>query len=129
MLHFEQGYIEQPQPKSQSRDIDFPVSRVKKIMTLDPEVNKIQKNAVLAVIAATKQFVCRLSQAAAHASNLSGRKQISYRDLVSTIYRNPEFEFLQLDFRRAPKTDEPPKKARVRSATLLVWNHTALPQK
>ena len=51
--------------------------------------------------AATKFFLERLAQSAAHASNLRGRRQIGLQDLVSAIYRNPEFEFLRLDFKRS----------------------------
>ena len=53
-LNLKDNYEDEPPKKGVN--LDLPLSRVKKIMTVDPEVEKIQKQALLATVGSWKRL-------------------------------------------------------------------------
>ena len=74
----------------------LPLSRVKKLIALDPDLNACSNPAAFLITRATELFIQQLTQNA-HAvvrSERKPRKGIQYKDLAAAVARNDNFEFL-----------------------------------
>uniref|UniRef100_A0A1I7XTC1 CBFD_NFYB_HMF domain-containing protein n=1 Tax=Heterorhabditis bacteriophora TaxID=37862 RepID=A0A1I7XTC1_HETBA len=75
--------------------IDLPLSRVKKICRLDPELSAINYDAVLLVTKATELFVEELAKTAYTQAVLDKRKTIQLKDIDRAIGSKWMFRFLE----------------------------------
>eukprot|EP01041_Mallomonas_annulata_P000850 gene850-1655_t len=89
-----------------STELHIPLARIKKTMKMDPEVNQIQKNALLAVAKATELFLQFIGTRSNQVANQrrTGGKSIRTADLITSIHSVDILRFLREDF---PKTMAP----------------------
>ncbi|KAM0789658.1 hypothetical protein ACM66B_000460 [Microbotryomycetes sp. NB124-2] len=75
----------------------LPVSRVNKLIKLDPDVRLCSKEAVFLIAKLTEGAVCRLTSTAQQNARLKRRnnKAVQYADLAQVVQSRPEWFFLQ----------------------------------
>lgn len=80
-------------------ELDFPLSRVKKIITLDKSIRRISKDGASVVAKAAAFFLSDLAaRCFATETKVAKRKTISIDDLVKTIHHHDVLDWLQDDF-------------------------------
>ena len=73
----------------------FPLSRVKTIMKLDPEVTLASQEAVSLLAMATRLFVAGLARDAARVTAQHKKKTLQRRDLDAAVDADPAYAFLE----------------------------------
>lgn len=98
---------------SESMALILPLARVKKIMKMDPDVNNIQKNALLAVTKVTELFLQYMGTRAHHVALQRRAKSVKQSDVIQAIHSLDTLRFLRTDFPRsmAPSVAQPGKRA------------------
>lgn len=92
----------------------IPLTRVKNIVKLDPDVKNISKEALVTMTKAVELFVGHLGILASRTTATRGAKTIADRDFLHLIHSNKNFEFLRLDY---PLKKIVPKKIEVSKAS------------
>ena len=86
-------------------------SRVRKAVKLDPQVKKINKEALHLLTKAAELFVEYSAKLSSDKTRSRGAKQMKHVDFINVIHTNSEFEFLQLDFPKSIIEQEKKKTA------------------
>ncbi|KAF8362451.1 pole-4 [Pristionchus pacificus] len=73
----------------------LPLSKVKKIAKIDPNVHMINAEAVKLMAKGTESFICLLAKAAFTQAVLDKRKTIQTKDINTVIKQSPVFQLLQ----------------------------------
>lgn len=73
----------------------LPLSKIKKIMKMDPDTKLIQNESIILVAFATELFIKTLSTAAARVAVKSKRKTVKKEDIDNCIQNFHYFEFLE----------------------------------
>ncbi|WVQ94891.1 hypothetical protein IAU59_001977 [Kwoniella sp. CBS 9459] len=73
----------------------FPISRVKRIVKADKDLENMSNEAVFMVAVATEYFVKHFMEEGYTKARLEKRKIVNYKDLASVVARSEEFEFLK----------------------------------
>ncbi|CAK7204744.1 hypothetical protein SEUCBS139899_007504 [Sporothrix eucalyptigena] len=86
-----------PPRKEPTGQTQLPLSRVRKIVALDPDVAVCSSNAAFVVTLATELFIQYLSSEAQNMVKLDRkpRRNVQYRDLANAINRVDRLEFLE----------------------------------
>ncbi|KAF5741160.1 putative DNA binding protein [Tripterygium wilfordii] len=93
---------EQPEHAMDTTRSAFPTVRVKKIMKLDKDINKVNKQALLLISRSTEQFLRFLTEKSAEAAKEKKRKTIKLEQVRIAVKRHrPTSDFL-LDSLPAP---------------------------
>ncbi|KAK4876043.1 hypothetical protein RN001_012465 [Aquatica leii] len=83
-------------PKTQQKKfVRFPLSRVKHIMTLDPDCNNVSKDSVYLITKATELFLEFLGRESGKHSQQGKRKTVQRRDVDAVISEFPQLCFLE----------------------------------
>jgi len=82
-------------PAPTAASTSFPLSRVKTIMKLDPEVTLASQEAVSLVSMATRMFVAGLARDAARITAQHKKKTLQRRDLDAAVDADPAYAFLE----------------------------------
>ncbi|KAM0484544.1 hypothetical protein ACHAPX_001970 [Trichoderma viride] len=92
-----------PPRKEPTGQTQLPLSRVKKIISQDPDVQMCSNNAAFVITLATEMFIQHLTEEAHAQAKLERkpRRNIQYKDVANAISRRDNLEFLE-DV--APKT-------------------------
>lgn len=80
--------------------LQLPLSKVKNIAKMDPDVKHISKKACLALGKAMELFLAKHTKEALKISKSCGRKGISGNDVASAVYENDAFDFLRTQFKK-----------------------------
>jgi len=73
----------------------LPISKIKRIMKMDPETKLIQNDSVLLVAFAAELFIKALSTASARVAVKNKRKTIKKEDIETCVRNLDYFEFLE----------------------------------
>ncbi|OCF34241.1 DNA polymerase epsilon p12 subunit [Kwoniella heveanensis BCC8398] len=73
----------------------FPISRIKRIVKADKELENMSNEAVFMVAVATEYFVKHFMEEGYTKARLEKRKIVNYKDLASVVARSEEFDFLK----------------------------------
>lgn len=75
----------------------LPLSRVKKIIAADPDVNVCSNNAAFIITLAAEMFVQHLTTQAANIAKAERkpRRNIQYKDMANAVSHNDNLEFLE----------------------------------
>ncbi|CAK7228621.1 hypothetical protein SCUCBS95973_006940 [Sporothrix curviconia] len=86
-----------PPRKEPTGQTQLPLSRVRKIVALDPDVNICSSNAAFVITLATELFIQYLSSEAQNMVKLDRkpRRNVQYRDLANAVNRVDRLEFLE----------------------------------
>ncbi|KAE9553675.1 hypothetical protein FO519_003123 [Halicephalobus sp. NKZ332] len=85
----------------------LPLSRIKKICKLDPDVHMLTSDALKIVTFSVERFIECLAKEASLVSREDGRKTVQIKDIDRAIRRNPLFEFLEDALSDWPESDAP----------------------
>jgi len=88
-------------------EIVIPVSRVKRIVKLDPEVKNISKEATALIAKATELFLAKFGEDAYKMSSLSGRRTLKPEDIKESVASLPQYEWLRDDISVANSNPPP----------------------
>jgi len=81
--------------------VQIPLTRIKKLMKLDPDVKQLAGDAILAVSRCTELFLSSLVNKCHETSERRGMKTIHLADVIHTVQTRDCFEFLRLDLRKS----------------------------
>ncbi|KAM7200073.1 Histone-fold-containing protein [Naviculisporaceae sp. PSN 640] len=86
-----------PPRKEVTGQTQLPLTRVKKIISVDPDVNICSNNAAFVITLATEMFIQHVAQEAQNMAKLERkpRRNIQYKDLANTIAHHDHLEFLE----------------------------------
>ncbi|KAM7217073.1 Histone-fold-containing protein [Rhypophila decipiens] len=86
-----------PPRKEVTGQTQLPLTRVKKIISVDPDVNICSNNAAFVITLATEMFIQHLATEAHNMAKLERkpRRNIQYKDLANTVSHNDNLEFLE----------------------------------
>ncbi|KAK4760489.1 hypothetical protein SAY87_005382 [Trapa incisa] len=101
--------------ESETIQPDLPSGRVKKIMKLDREINKVNSEALFLVTCATQQFLEVLAERSAEVVTEKKRKTVKLEHLRLAVKRHsPTSDFLldSLPFPTEPLDNQPADKSR-----------------
>ncbi|EPE02525.1 histone-like transcription factor and archaeal histone [Ophiostoma piceae UAMH 11346] len=86
-----------PPQRAATGQTQLPLSRVRKIIALDPDVNVCSSNAAFVITLATEHFLQHLATEGHNMVKLDRkpRKNLQYRDLASAVSRIDRLEFLE----------------------------------
>uniref|UniRef100_A0AC34RAB5 Transcription factor CBF/NF-Y/archaeal histone domain-containing protein n=1 Tax=Panagrolaimus sp. JU765 TaxID=591449 RepID=A0AC34RAB5_9BILA len=84
----------------------LPLSRIKKICKLDPEIQLLTSDAVKIISYCTERFIECFAKEMALIAKEDGRKTVQMKDLERAIKRNPLFEFLEDALTDWPEKDK-----------------------
>ncbi|XAO26231.1 hypothetical protein I312_105065 [Cryptococcus bacillisporus CA1280] len=73
----------------------FPVTRVKKIVKADRDIDIMSSEAVFMVSVAAEYFIKHFMEEGYTKARLEKRKLINYRDMANVVARSEEFDFLK----------------------------------
>ncbi|WVF67292.1 hypothetical protein IAT40_002043 [Kwoniella sp. CBS 6097] len=73
----------------------FPISRIKRIVKADKDLENMSSEAVFMVAVATEYFVKHFMEEGYTKARLEKRKTVNYKDLASVVARSEEFDFLK----------------------------------
>ncbi|WVQ75594.1 hypothetical protein IAR50_005222 [Cryptococcus sp. DSM 104548] len=73
----------------------FPISKVKKIVKADREVDIMSSEAVFMCAIAAEYFIKHFMEEGYTKARLEKRKIINYKDMANVVARNEEFDFLK----------------------------------
>ncbi|KAI9164571.1 DNA-directed DNA polymerase epsilon, subunit C [Blastocladiella emersonii ATCC 22665] len=85
----------------------FPVSRIKKIIKEDQDVEVVSQEAVFLIAKAAEMFLEKLAWEACQTAEGEKRKMVQYRDVVRVAESVDEFFFLEDILPEAPKFAAP----------------------
>ncbi|CAN8102356.1 unnamed protein product [Discula destructiva] len=82
--------------KEVTGQVQLPLSRVKKIIAVDPDINICSNNAAFAITLATELFVQYLAEQGHNMAKLDKkpRRNIQYKDLSAAVTHKDNLEFL-----------------------------------
>lgn len=87
--------VEHGQVDTNDRLLKLPLSRVKTIMKVDPDVSLASQEAVVAIAKAAELFIGALSRDASHSTLHAKRKTLLKKDLETTMGARDCFAFLE----------------------------------
>ncbi|WWC95185.1 hypothetical protein V866_002040 [Kwoniella sp. B9012] len=73
----------------------FPISRVKKIIKADKELDNMSSEAVFMISVATEYFIKHFMEEGYTKARLEKRKTVNYKDMAAVVARSEEFDFLK----------------------------------
>ncbi|WWC64801.1 uncharacterized protein I303_107415 [Kwoniella dejecticola CBS 10117] len=73
----------------------FPVSRIKKIIKADKELDNMSSEAVFMISVATEYFIKHFMEEGYTKARLEKRKIVNYKDMAAVVARSEEFDFLK----------------------------------
>ncbi|ORX39435.1 histone-fold-containing protein [Kockovaella imperatae] len=73
----------------------FPISRVKKIIKADKELDMMTGEACFMIAVATEYFIKHFMEEGYTKARLDKRKMVNYRDMAAVVERSEEFDFLR----------------------------------
>ncbi|WRT70029.1 uncharacterized protein IL334_007022 [Kwoniella shivajii] len=73
----------------------FPLSRIKKIIKADKELENMSSEATFMIAVATEYFVKHFMEEGYTKARLEKRKIVNYKDLAAVVARSEEFDFLK----------------------------------
>ncbi|WVW86373.1 hypothetical protein I302_108419 [Kwoniella bestiolae CBS 10118] len=73
----------------------FPLSRVKKIIKADKELDNMSSEAVFMTAVATEYFIKHFMEEGYTKARLEKRKTVNYKDMAAVVARSEEFDFLK----------------------------------
>ncbi|KAK8853403.1 hypothetical protein IAR55_004109 [Kwoniella newhampshirensis] len=73
----------------------FPLSRIKKIVKADKDLDTMSSEAVFMVAVATEYFIKHFMEEGYTKARLEKRKIVNYKDLAAVVARSEEFDFLK----------------------------------
>ncbi|KAG8166481.1 hypothetical protein KVR01_002170 [Diaporthe batatas] len=76
--------------------VQLPLSRVKKIIAVDPDINICSNNAAFAITLATEMFIQYLAEQGHNMAKLDRkpRRNVQYKDLSAAVVAKDNLEFL-----------------------------------
>ncbi|KAL1879752.1 hypothetical protein Daus18300_001589 [Diaporthe australafricana] len=76
--------------------VQLPLSRVKKIIAVDPDINICSNNAAFAITLATEMFIQYLAEQGHNQAKLDRkpRRNVQYKDLSAAVIAKDNLEFL-----------------------------------
>ena len=80
--------------------VEFPLSKIKKIMKLDPEVKQVGGDAIVSMARCAELFLASLANKSLEVAQDRGTKTISLVDVIHAVQGHECFEFLRLDLRK-----------------------------
>lgn len=84
---------------SGAQALAFPLSRVKKMITLDPSIKRISKDGASVIAKAAEFFVSELASRCFHTqTKMAKRKTVSLHDIAQTIHHHEVYDWLRDDF-------------------------------
>ncbi|KAI9901583.1 hypothetical protein N3K66_003400 [Trichothecium roseum] len=86
-----------PPRKEPTGQTQLPLSRVKKIISQDPEVNMCSNNAAFIITLAAEMFIQHMAEEAHTQAKLDRkpRRNIQYKDVANTVSHQDHLEFLE----------------------------------
>jgi histone H3/H4 len=90
---------------SAASQLTLPVSRIKKLMQVNPKLNKMAKQATEAATYATELFCQLIGKAVFMQTNHAGRKTMKIEDCGDALRRSREFDFLTPTLHALPHSD------------------------
>ncbi|KAK0715886.1 histone-fold-containing protein [Lasiosphaeris hirsuta] len=86
-----------PPRKEVTGQTQLPLTRVKKIIAVDPDVNVCSNNAAFVITLATEMFIQHLASEAQNMAKMERkpRRNIQYKDLASAVSHHDNLEFLE----------------------------------
>ncbi|KAL2153421.1 hypothetical protein VTH82DRAFT_4576 [Thermothelomyces myriococcoides] len=86
-----------PPRKEVTGQTQLPLTRVKKIIAVDPDINVCSNNAAFVITLATEMFVQYLAGEAQNMAKLERkpRRNIQYKDLANAVAHKDNLEFLE----------------------------------
>lgn len=86
-----------PPRKEVTGQTQLPLTRVKKIIAVDPDVNICSNNAAFVITLATEMFIQHLASEAQNMAKMERkpRRNIQYKDLASAVSHHDNLEFLE----------------------------------
>ncbi|KAJ9148986.1 hypothetical protein NKR23_g4496 [Pleurostoma richardsiae] len=86
-----------PPRKEVTGQVQLPLSRVKKIVAVDQDINICSNNAAFAITVATELFIQYLAEQAQNMAKLERkpRRNIQYKDLANAVQHQDNLEFLE----------------------------------
>ncbi|KAL2267060.1 hypothetical protein VTJ83DRAFT_4337 [Remersonia thermophila] len=86
-----------PPRKEVTGQTQLPLTRVKKIIAMDPDITVCSNNAAFAITLATEMFVQYLAEEAQKMTKLDRkpRRNIQYKDMANAIAHRDNLEFLE----------------------------------
>lgn len=86
-----------PPRKEVTGTTQLPLTRVKKIIAVDPDVTVCSNNAAFVITLATEMFIQYLAQEAQNMAKLERkpRRNIQYKDLANGVLHQDKLEFLE----------------------------------
>jgi DNA polymerase epsilon subunit 4 len=73
----------------------FPLSRVKRIIKADKELDVMSSEATFLVAVATEYFIKHFMEEGYTKARMERRRIVNYKDMASVVSRNDEFDFLR----------------------------------
>ncbi|WWC72210.1 uncharacterized protein I206_106172 [Kwoniella pini CBS 10737] len=73
----------------------FPISRIKKIIKNDKELENMSSEAVFMISVATEYFIKHFMEEGYTKARLEKRKIVNYKDMAAVVARSEEFDFLK----------------------------------
>ncbi|CAK4693707.1 unnamed protein product [Aphanomyces euteiches] len=90
--------------------LTLPLARVKRIVMTDPDVQKLSKDASLAIAKATEQFIQFLAAKSYDSASISKRKTIKDSDVLQAIHSHAMLDWLRDDFPEKSSTKLQPQQ-------------------
>ncbi|WWC91910.1 uncharacterized protein L201_006862 [Kwoniella dendrophila CBS 6074] len=73
----------------------FPISRMKKIIKADKDLDNLSNEAVFMISVATEYFIKHFMEEGYTKARLEKRKTVNYKDIAAVVARSEEFDFLK----------------------------------
>ncbi|KAK3688357.1 histone-fold-containing protein [Podospora appendiculata] len=86
-----------PPRKEVTGQTQLPLTRVKKIIAMDPDINVCSNNAAFVITLATEMFIQHLASEAQNMAKLERkpRRNIQYKDVATAVMHHDNLEFLE----------------------------------
>ena len=91
--------------KSKSKKVSIPLATIKKIVTKDPDINRISKESLLMINHCASMFIQELVSTAHEQQTVPRKsKTLTEMDLVNTFHSNTKYMFIRHVFKKSKHT-------------------------